>query len=49
MNEHHETLGKHAKHLEHAPNTRRIVWAVLLVAILFVLRLPDLIVAIRWW
>jgi len=37
------------EHLERAPKTRRILWAMLFVAALYALRLPDLMTAIRWW
>jgi len=45
----YRALGTIMKHLEHAPKTRRILWATLFVAALYALRLPDLMTAIRWW
>jgi len=35
------------KHLETSPNTRRIIWGCLLVALWY--GAPSLIAAIRWW
>jgi len=37
------------KHFDHSPKLRRFLWALLWVAALYALRLPDLITALRWW
>jgi len=35
--------------LDTSRKLRRLAWAIVFVASLFALRLPDLITAIRWW
>jgi len=35
------------KHLENAPNTRRMIWGFILVALWY--GLPALISSVRWW